>query len=330
MPNRRDAYADRISDLGLPAPDEQTMHLLWQIVDEGVLGASNHVHLAFELLSHLLSSIKDNQEQAWACADCAARFICETRGVEAPVVGNAVRSVLAGLDGHAPDTRLSELQRRIEEWNNQARQRQRHLVQTATQFIGAGRTVIAFDYSSTVAAIVTALARVAAPERVVVPESRAIAGGRRYVEAFAAAGIDVHYVVDAAFEYVLQDNAVVLLGAESLRCDGSLLNTIGSRPLARLACWRGCPVYGCADLLKLDTRSYLGLLNEPSARSFDHLIEGLALPEGAVVTTEAPELEVVPASLITALLTDEGPVPPAAVWQLGRRFLGDSARRGKA
>ena len=192
------------------------------------------------------------------------------------------------------------------------------LVDAAVEVIGPDRSVIAFDYSSTVAAVVVRLAATAPPQQVIVPESRALAGGRRYLEAFTAAGIPVRYVVDAAFEHILQDDAVVLLGAESLGLDGSLTNTIGSRPLARLARWRGCPVYGCADLLKLDLRAGAACA-EPERREFDHLLEGVDLPDGAVVTTAAPELEVVPASLITAFLTDRGSVAPASLGHLAQR-----------
>ncbi len=197
----------------------------------------------------------------------------------------------------------------------------------AVATIGAGRTVIAFDYSSTVAAIVIGLATDAPPARVIVPESRCIAGGRRYLEAFTAAGIAVHYVPDAACEHILCDDAVVLLGAESIRCDGSLTNTIGSRPLARLAEWRGCPVYACGDLLKLDLRTYHGEFAEPAVRGFDNLLAGIDLPEGAVVTTAVPELEVVPPSLITAFLTERGPTAPADIRRLGQEMFGQSIER---
>jgi translation initiation factor 2B subunit (eIF-2B alpha/beta/delta family) len=40
------------------------------------------------------------------------------------------------------------------------------------------------------------------------------------------------------------------------------------------------------------------------------------------VDTRAPELEVVPAALTTAILTEYGPVPPSAIWDLGRKAFG--------
>lgn len=321
MAERRRIYAQRMEAAGLAPPDAETMHLLWQIVDEGVLGASNHVRLTQQLLAHLLRAVAEPGE-AWTRAAAAAALVAETRGQEAPVVGNAVHLLLDGLDRLPAQERSSALAGRIDRWRAESDDRMERLVASAVAAIGPGRTVIAYDYSSTVAGIITRLAEVAPPAVVIVPESRAIAGGRRYLEAFAAIGIAVRFVLDAAFEHILCDGALVLLGAESVRCDGSLTNTIGSRPLARLAQWRGCEVYGCADLLKLDLRSYRGHFAVPALRRFDDLLKGAELPSGAMVSTTGPELEVVPPSLITAFLTECGPVPPAAIWQLGRETFG--------
>ncbi|MDE0238763.1 MAG: hypothetical protein OXI95_18245 [bacterium] len=328
MTERRRVYAERIRALGLSTPDERTMHLLWQIVDGGALGASLHVRLTLELLTHLMDSADDPTE-GWARTSCAGDFIAGTRGSEAPVIANSIGRVLRGLNRMAAAERRVELGRRAGRWQEEAERRHARLVDTAVRVIGPNRRVIAFDYSSTVDAVVVRLAATAPPRQVIVPESRSLAGGRRYVEAFTAAGIPVHYVVDAAFEHILGDDTVILLGAESLQRDGSLINTIGSRPLARLARWRGCPVYGCADLLKLDLRTG-AVCAERVQREFDHLLKGIELPNGAVVTTAVPELEVVPASLITAILTDRGPVPPASLEDLAQRQCCEGKEDGAA
>ena len=154
---------------------------------------------------------------------------------------------------------------------------------------------MAFDYSSTVSAIVLAMA---APNRtftVVVPESRTISGGARYLEEFIPAGLTVRYLPDAAIEYGLGFCDAALFGVETLRSDGSFLNTIGSRMIAKLARLQGIEVYGCTDLLKLDLRSYSGCRPVPALRSYDKpLLTDLSLPGLSFAVTTAPELEVVP------------------------------------
>lgn len=321
MPERRFEYVERVREQGLSPPDEITLHMLWQIVDEGVLGAANHVRLTQELLVHVLQDVMGLSE-AWIRAEGIARFITETRGEQAPVVGNVIRLLMGGLSTMAPEERLTTLTTRIAAWQADSEHNRARLVATAVTALEGHSTLIAYDYSSTVAAIVEAVCRARPNSKIVVPESRAIAGGRRYLETFVRQGIAVHYVLDAAFEQLLDATAVVLLGAESLRCDGSLTNTVGSRPLARLANWRQCPVFGCAELLKLDLRSYRGVFAQPAPRSFEHLLDGADLPANARVTTEAAELEIVPAGLITGFFTEHGLVPPGALWSLGREVFG--------
>ena len=46
----------------------------------------------------------------------------------------------------------------------------------------------------------------------------------------------------------------MLIGCESLHCDGSVVNSLGSKPLARIARALEVPVYCCAELFKLDLR----------------------------------------------------------------------------
>jgi translation initiation factor 2B subunit (eIF-2B alpha/beta/delta family) len=318
MPERRFEHVEELKTAGLTPPDDATLRFLWQIVDEGVLGASRHVALGNELLLHILDTVP-NRWEALLRARMAARFIARTRGHDTPVIGNSLTLLLAGLDDIPEAKRATELRTRIGNWNEAAAARKCRLVTSAVKHLSHVRGVMAFDYSSTVSAIVLAMA---APNRtltVVVPESRTISGGARYLEEFIPAGLTVRYLPDAAVEYGLGFCDAALFGVETLRSDGSFLNTIGSRMIAKLARLQGIEVYGCTDLLKLDLRSYSGCRPVPALRSYDKpLLTDLSLPGLGFAVTTAPELEVVPPDLTTAILTEHGPVPPPAIWSLGR------------
>ncbi len=318
MPERRFDYARAIEGLGLSPPDEATMHYLWQIVDEGVLGASRHVALGNQLLLHLIDAGDDGLKHARLAAD----FIARTRGHDTPVIGNSLALLLAGLDEVEARCQADTLRTRIAAWDLAATARKRSLVTAACSHLAEARGVMAFDYSSTVAAIVIALAKARPDLHIVVPESRAIAGGARYLEEFLPQGLVVDYIPDAAIEYGLGRCDAVLFGVETLRADGSFLNTIGSRMIARLGAGMDVAIYGATDLLKLDRRSYRGLRPAPAIRSYDGVLKsGLAIEGLERAVTRAPELEVIPAQLTTALLTEHGPVPPAAIWALGRALF---------
>jgi translation initiation factor 2B subunit (eIF-2B alpha/beta/delta family) len=318
MPERRFEHVEELKAAGLTPPDEATLHFLWQIVDEGVLGASRHVALGNELLLHILDTVP-NCWEALLRARMAACFIARTRGHDTPVIGNSLKLLLAGLDDIPEAGRAAELRSRIGSWNEEAAARKRRLVASAVAHLAHVRGVMAFDYSSTVSSIVLAMAAANRSLTVVVPESRTISGGARYLEEFIPAGLTVRYLPDAAVEYGLGFCDAALFGVETLRSDGSFLNTIGSRMIAKLARLQGSEVYGCTDLLKLDLRSYSGWRPAPALRSYDKpLLTGLTLPGPGYAVTTAPELEVIPPDLTTAILTEHGAVPPQAIWSLGR------------
>jgi translation initiation factor 2B subunit (eIF-2B alpha/beta/delta family) len=320
MPEKRFEHVDELKAVGLSGPDEKTLHYLWQIVDEGVLGASKHVALGNELLFHILNSTADKRE-ALKRARLVAGFIARTRGQDTPVIGNSLALLLGGLDTVAPNDQADRLNERIGNWTKAAEARKAKLIGGAVRHLHDAKGIMAFDYSSTVAAVVLALARANAALVVVVPESRTIAGGARYLDEFLPAGLRVHFIPDAAIEHGLAWCDTVLFGVETLRADGSFLNTIGSRMIARLAGEQGVEVYGCTDLLKLDMRSYDGHRPAPAVRSYNHpLLDGLTVSGIELADTHAPELEVIPSRLVTGLLTEHGMVPPQAVWGLGKEI----------
>jgi translation initiation factor 2B subunit (eIF-2B alpha/beta/delta family)/D-arabinose 5-phosphate isomerase GutQ len=327
MPEKRFEYGEALARAGYSPADDSTMHFLWQIVDEGVLGASRHVALSIELLRHILDSTPDAAE-AWARARLAADFIAETRGRDTPVIGNSLAALLASLEAVPETSRPKLLKERAERWTAEQAARKERLVGKAAKHLAEARGIMAFDYSSSVSAIVQRLCTGDRPPLVVVPESRSIAGGAKYLDEFLPAGIPVRFIPDAAIEHGLVECDTVLLGVETLRADGSFLNTIGSRMIARIARPLGIEVYGCTDLMKLDRRSYDGHRPSPAFRSYDAvLLSGRNQPGRDLVDTSGPELEVIPADLTTALLTEFGPVPPQAIWGWAERCSGHRSRQ---
>lgn len=321
--NRTQQYAEMIAREGLPQPDQVTVGLLAQIVDEGALGATRHVHLAHRVLIHMAQLLPKGKE-GWRAVRVTADFIAATRGADIPLVANGVAWLIEGIDTVPPSKRANRLAGRAELWLAEASGRLERLINVAMAVLGAGCRPVLLDYSGTVAAIVEALHQRGLAPAPIVLENRGVAGGVRYVNQFLARGIDLQLAPDAAIEHVLGKASAVLIGCESMRCDGSVVNSLGSRPLARIAQALDVPVYCCADLFKLDIRSYAGSFGLSTGRSYDlPWIDEIVVPEGRRVEATAPAVEIVPARFITSFITEEGPVPPQALWRLGRDLFGD-------
>ena len=331
MEGRSQLYDDLLAEAGLAAPDETERHYLWQIVDEGALGASKHVALSQELIRYILDNAPETElaapdaerdPPAVQRARLAGDTVARTRGGDAPVVANAIAWLTADLDAQAADRRAQHLRDRMAQWQEDAGRRGERLGAVARTALADRPRLLLFDYSSTVATVVRALAETGSAQRLVIPESRCIAGGWRYVEALADLGLPIDYVADAAMDYAIARSDAVLFGVESLYCDGSFLNTVGSRPYAERARAAGRAVYACGDLFKLDRRSYRGTFKPPRMRAFDARLLTADPPPGAEISTRSPELERVPPEAFHGLVTDQGFVPPQAVWPLGRELFG--------
>ena len=98
MPERRFEFQHLLSASGLPEADVATMAGLHDIVDEGVLGASNHVALALPLVARLARA---DRATALDEARALAGFIAATRGAAAPIVANALAWQTRASDGLA-------------------------------------------------------------------------------------------------------------------------------------------------------------------------------------------------------------------------------------
>jgi translation initiation factor 2B subunit (eIF-2B alpha/beta/delta family) len=317
------SYTAAMTAEGFALPDHVAIDLLTQILDEAVLGATRHVRLAHRLLIHMAGQA-DGSAVAWNMIAATAAHIGATRGADVPLLANGISWLMADIGNIPLENRARRLAERAELWENEAGSRLERLVGVGVALLGANARPVLLDYSSTVAAIIEALHARGLNPMPIVLENRGVGGGIRYINQFLARGLDLQLAPDAAIEHVLGKASSVLIGCESMHCDGSVVNALGSRPLARIAQALEVPVYCCGELFKLDIRSYAGAAALSTTRTYDFpWIHEIDVPDGRRVDAAVPAVEIVPARFLTAIVTEEGPLPPAALWSVGRTIFGD-------
>ncbi len=165
-------------------------------------------------------------------------------------------------------------------------------------------TVLTLSRSGTV---VDAL-RAGAPSRVFVAESRPALEGVAVAEDLAAGAVDcpVTLHTDAAAAHVLANESVdrVLVGADTIRHDGAVVNKTGTRALAVAAVHENVPVTVVAATDKISTREEVAL--ESAAR--DAVYDG-----DAAVDVLNPTFDITPADCVTAFATEQGLLAPAEI-----------------
>jgi translation initiation factor 2B subunit (eIF-2B alpha/beta/delta family) len=89
------------------------------------------------------------------------------------------------------------------------------------------------------------------PERVVCTVSEPVGEGRELAESLREAGLTVEVVDDSDAEHAVETVNLVLIGADTVFHDGSLVNKIGTSGLAKAAKEAGVPVLVACEVMKL-------------------------------------------------------------------------------
>ena len=160
---------------------------------------------------------------------------------------------------------------------------------------GIGDRVLTLSRSGTV---LEALRR-ADPTAVYVAESRPDCEGVGVAEALAAAGVDVSLLIDAAVGHVVAEAAVdtVLVGADAVLADGTVVNKVGTRLAALAAADAGADCYAVCATDKVVPGTDADLETGPADWVGD---------AAADVEVLDPTFEAVPARHFSGLVTEVG------------------------
>lgn len=159
------------------------------------------------------------------------------------------------------------------------------------------RTLVTHSYSSTVC---EAIERLPDHTQVVFSESRPLYEGHRLAQALARNGRRATLVTDAQLGAVVREADAVLVGADSVLPDGSLVNKAGTLLLAAAAAHFAVPFYACCESHKLRTADMPELqLEEMDARELD-------APGWPGIAVRNVYFDITPPALLSGCITETG------------------------
>jgi ribose 1,5-bisphosphate isomerase len=158
---------------------------------------------------------------------------------------------------------------------------------------------------------------------VIVTEARPGCEGRETAARLAAAGIPVTLITDAQAGLFLPGCRALVLGADSVLGSGAVVNKVGSALFAQAARAAGVPCYALCETFKI----------APVARCAAIHLEEMAPTEVLAdpppgVTPRNVYFDCVPASLVTAVITERGLLPRAAIAVRAREVRWRARRLG--
>ena len=243
----------------------------------------------------------------------AAKYFINTRGQMTPTITNAINLVLDGLDQHLSS--VSDISTfvldRCEKFNLGSLENLKSIQRHGASLLESGMNVFVYDYSSTVAGILTYAGNQSKSIQLIIPESRALNGGIPLVKSAISSGHKVLYITDAAAGQQLSSAKAVFIGAESITNQGGCWNTTGSITVALLANHYSIPLYVPTELMKYDTINPPGQIRTPIWKDIPAIKSNDPVLLDKNVSVQAHDLDHIKAELITAFVTEKGILSPS-------------------
>ena len=164
--------------------------------------------------------------------------------------------------------------------------------------------VMTHCHSSLVTGILLEAKRQGKTFKVINTETQPRLQGRKTAEKLLKAGIEVIHVVDSAMRWAIRhfQADLILIGADSITSEGTIINKIGSRLLALVAHEEHVPFYVASPLLKYNPETNLGILETIEMRDPQEIWKNP--PEGIIILN--PAFETVSRRYIDGLITEAG------------------------
>jgi ribose 1,5-bisphosphate isomerase len=177
-------------------------------------------------------------------------------------------------------------------------------------------TIMTHCHSSIVEAILIEAHKQGRKFDVICTETRPKFQGRITAKVLSEAGIKVQMVVDSAMRWAVKNRevAMIIIGADAITSEGTVMNKIGSRLLALVADEENIPFYVASPLFKYNLGTLTGELEKIDRRDSNEVWsekETLHLgtrPKDIEILN--PAFETVNRKYIDAIITESGLFPP--------------------
>jgi ribose 1,5-bisphosphate isomerase len=256
----------------------------------------------------------------------AGRRLYDTRPT-AVSLPNALRYVLERMEGDSVSDLRDSVVTAAEEFTERLDRAQSDLGQIGANRLRDGDTVMTHCHSTDALSCVEAAVAQGKEISAIVKETRPRNQGHITAEHLRDLGVPVTLIVDSAARRYLDEVDHVLVGADSIAADGSVINKIGTSGLAVNARERGVPIMVAAQTIKLHPETLTGQTVEIEMRDEIEVIDDETRAEIGEMEVHNPAFDVTPPRYVDAIVTESGQFPPESIVTLMRELFGESAAR---
>jgi len=286
-------------------------------------GAANIADAAADALrTQADGSEAETAEALLAELRAVARLLLATRPT-AVSLPNACRYVLRRTDGDSVEAVRASALESVAEFRARLETAQRDLGQVGANRLRDGDTIMTHCHSTDALACVEAAVDDGKALTALVKETRPRKQGHITARELTELGVDVTMVVDSAARRYMNEVDHVLVGADAIAADGSVVNKIGTSGLAVVARERGTPIVVAAGTLKLDPATMTGNAVEIEMREESEVLDDTERDAIGDISVENPAFDVTPPRYVDAIVTERGQFPPESIVTLMRELFGE-------
>jgi ribose 1,5-bisphosphate isomerase len=248
----------------------------------------------------------------------AAQLLLSTRPTAISLY-NAVRSVMRYEASNIEQARRTVVENadRFIESASIAVQR---IGEFGSKRIRAGDTVLTHCNSMAALSVISAAHRAGKDIRVIATESRPRYQGLTTIKMLEGYGISTELIVDSAVRTVMNEVDLVVVGADVIAANGTLVNKIGTGQIALCAHEAQTCFMVAAETYKFSPLTILGELVPIEERGQEEVLADIS--KYAHVRVRNPAFDITPRQYIDVICTEVGLIPPEMSYMIIKENLG--------
>lgn len=250
----------------------------------------------------------------------AAELLVSTRPT-AVSLPNAVRAVMRYHRGTVEESRV-DIKKLADEFITNSRNAVKKIGEIGAKRVRDGDTIMTHCNSAAAISILATAHAQGKNIQVIATESRPRMQGHLTAKHLDELGIRTSLIVDSAVRFFMKDVDIVIVGADAVTVNGSVINKIGTSQLALAANEARKNLVVAAETYKFSPRTILGEMVEIEERNSEEVISKDKLMEFSNLTVKNPAFDVTPREYIDLISTEVGAIPPEMAYLIIKDFLG--------
>lgn len=234
---------------------------------------------------------------------------------------NALRFVLERASGPTVEAVRESTVAATDAFRDRVDRAQDELGEVGANRLADGDTLVTHCHSTDVLSVVERARSRGLSLSAYVTETRPRRQGRLTARHLADLGVDVTFIADSAVHTFLPEADRVLVGADSVAADGTVVNKVGTRGLAISAREQGVDVVVAAQTLKFDPATLRGHTVDIEHRDAAELLDPDERADLGVDVAN-PAFDATPPRYVDAIVAEEGLFSPESVAPLMRERYG--------